>query len=158
MNSNENLVSIVIPQPELQAVLNHLQQVSTILKPYLIALTQEERQTIPKMKDKTISFVEKALDYAVSNPEFTPPYMNVPELQIDLNAVKDLTAIMQQIQPLASNINDTEMLSGSEAYVAALTYYNSVKHAAKINVPSAKPIYDDLKKRFEGQGQKDKKD
>jgi len=50
---------------------------------------------------------------------------------------------------LCDNLPDTEMLSGSEAYVAALTYYNSVKQAAKMNVPSAKAIYEDLRKRFE---------
>ena len=40
------------------------------------------------------------------------------------------------------------MMAGSEAYIASLSYYNSVKMAAKLNVPGAKPIYDDLKKRF----------
>lgn len=50
---------------------------------------------------------------------------------------------------ICENVNDTEMISGSEAYVAALTYYNSVKAAAKRNVPSSKAISDDLKKRFE---------
>jgi len=46
------------------------------------------------------------------------------------------------------------MLAGSEAYVAALSFYNSVKQAAKLNVPEAKTIYEDLKKRFAGQGVK----
>jgi hypothetical protein len=42
------------------------------------------------------------------------------------------------------------MLAGSEAYIAALAYYNSVKQAAKMNVPGARAIYDDLSKRFPG--------
>ncbi len=155
--STENVVSIVIPPSELQQVLFKLQEISTILKPYLIALTPEERKTIPKMSDKTQPFVEKALDYALSNPEFTPAYMSVPELQIDMKAVQDFTAIMQLLQPICDNVSDTEMLSGSEAYLAALTYYNSVKHAAKSNVPSAKAIYEDLSKRFEAQKAKGKK-
>ena len=103
------------------------------------------------MGDKSIAFVEKALDYAKSNPEFAPAYLNIPELQIDLRAVQDLTAIWQLLEPLTNNVNDTEMLSGSEAFQAALAYYNSVKHAAKMNVPSAKAILDDLKKRFDRQ-------
>lgn len=149
MNSNENVVSIVIPPGELQQVIWKLQEINQILKPFLIALTEEERKTIAKMGEKTQPFVEKALEYAQSSPQFAPAYMSVPELQIDMKAVADLTSILQILQPLCDNVNDTEMLSGSEAFLAALTYYNSVKHAAKVNVPSAKAIYEDLKVRFE---------
>lgn len=149
MNSNENVVSIVIPPGDLQQVIFKLQEINAILKPYLIALTPDDRKTLPKMNDKTEPFVTKALDYAKSNPEFAPAYMSVPELQIDMKAVSDLTSILQLLEPLCDNVNDTEMLCGSEAYMAALTYYNSVKHGAKMNVPSAKGIYEDLKKRFE---------
>jgi hypothetical protein len=147
--SAENVVSIQIPPQDLATVLAKLQEVSAILKPYLVALTPEDRQSLPKMSDKTQSFVEKALDYAKSNPEFAPAYMNVAELNIDMLAVYDLTSILQLLQPLCDNVNDTEMLSGSEAYVAALTYYNSVKQASKMNIPSANAIYEDLSKRFE---------
>lgn len=45
--------------------------------------------------------------------------------------------------------NDTIMMAGSEAYIAALMYYNSIKRVAAENVPGAKAIYDDLKVRFE---------
>jgi hypothetical protein len=38
--------------------------------------------------------------------------------------------------------------------VGALSYYNSVKQAAKVNAPEAKAIYEDLRKRFEKQGRK----
>ena len=45
-------------------------------------------------------------------------------------------------------------LSGSEAYVASLAFYNSVKQAAKINIPGAKAISEDLKLRFTRQAKK----
>ena len=47
-----------------------------------------------------------------------------------------------------SSLVDTIMLCGSEAYKAALAYYNSVKQGAKMNVTAAASIYSDLKKRF----------
>jgi hypothetical protein len=40
-------------------------------------------------------------------------------------------------------------LAGSEAYVTALAYYNSVKLGAKLDVPNAKAVYSDLKIRFD---------
>jgi hypothetical protein len=41
------------------------------------------------------------------------------------------------------------MVAGSEAYLGALSYYNSVKYATKLNVADAKIIYEDLKQRFQ---------
>lgn len=148
-NSNENTVSIQIPEEEIRKVLENLKQIDSILKPYLIALTPENRRDIPKMSDKTTPFVEKCLEYAESNPEFVPAYLNIKELKIDLDAVNSLLSIIRPITQLEENLNDTIMLSGSEAYVAALTYYSSIKQAARINVPNAKSIFEDLSKRFE---------
>ena len=147
--SNENTVSIQIPKEDLKKVMQHFKAIDEILKPYLVALTPEERKTIPKMSDKTISFVEKVMEYAELNPQFAPAYLNVPEMKIDLEAVGDLSPMLKTAEQLCGNLSDTTMLSGSEAYVASLAYYNSVKQAAKMNIPNAKAIYDDLSKRFE---------
>ena len=42
------------------------------------------------------------------------------------------------------------MLAGSEAYTAALAYYQSAKTAAKRKIPGAEVIYRDLAERFPG--------
>ena len=142
-------VSIVIPPETLTQVLDLQNQIKTLMQPYLLALTPEQRHELPKMADKTISFVSKTLDYAESNPEFAPKYLDVDALQIDVKAVEDLTSIEQPAVNFSTQLDDTIMMSGSEAYIAALMYYNSVKEAARRNVPGAKAIYDDLKVRFE---------
>jgi len=100
------------------------------------------------MSDKTIPFVEKTLNYAETVPKFAPPYMNVDELKVDFTAVKELSAILNPLVGVTSKLDDSKMISGSEAYISALSYYNSVKLAAKMDIPDAKPIYDDLKQRF----------
>ena len=100
------------------------------------------------MSDGTEPFVSKVLDYARSNPEFAPKFMKVEDLEMDFNAVKDLQAIYRPLLQLVQQLDDTILMSGSEAYVSALAYYNSVKIGAKMNIPGAKSIYDDLKKRF----------
>jgi hypothetical protein len=40
------------------------------------------------------------------------------------------------------------MVAGSEAYQAALMFYNVVKTAAAQDIPGAKEVYNDLKARF----------
>jgi hypothetical protein len=40
------------------------------------------------------------------------------------------------------------MVAGSEAYYAALYYYSNVKQSVAVDVPGAKAIQEELKKRF----------
>jgi len=51
-----------------------------------------------------------------------------------------LTPIFRMISQLENNLNDTVMESGAESYISALSCYNSVKMAANMNVPGAKPF------------------
>lgn len=106
------------------------------------------------MSDRTTPFVEKVLNYSVSNPSFSPKYLNIDDLKIDLEAVNTLNQIFRPLSQIVSGLDDTILLSGSEAYTAALSYYNSVKQAAKMNVQEAKPIYEELSKRFPGRPKK----
>ncbi|SHM79220.1 hypothetical protein SAMN04488057_103341 [Cyclobacterium lianum] len=147
--STKNAVSIQIPEAELQAVREALATLKTTLGPYMIALSPSERQTVPKMSDGTLPFVEKVMEYARDDSQFLPPYVNLEEMDKDWNVVKGLMPVLRDLQQLESNLNDTVMMAGSEAYVGALSFYNSVKYGAKVNAADAKVIYEDLKQRFQ---------
>jgi hypothetical protein len=69
----ENKINFSIPEKVVTEATQKLTEVVTVLQPYMIALTPDERRTIPKMSDKTFPFVEKTLDYcqtAESFPKF----------------------------------------------------------------------------------------
>lgn len=146
--ATKNRVSITISPENMNEINEAMSKLNDVLKPLLVSLTPEQRQEIPKMGDGTSPFVEKVLDYSKSNPEFAPPYMNVPEMEIDLKAVQDLQSTYRPLLQLMQQLDDSIMLSGSEAYVSALAYYNAVKIGARMNVANAKAIFDDLRKRF----------
>ncbi len=152
--SKENVVSIQIPQKELEALLKQVKAIKEQLGTHLISLKPAHRKDLAKMSDKTQPFVEKVIEYVKSNPEFIPPFMQTKELLIDFKAHSDLTQIYREVEQLCKNLDDTIMTSGSEAYVSALAYYNSVKQGAKMNVPNAKSIYEDLKQRFDKKTEK----
>jgi hypothetical protein len=145
-----NIVSIEIPEEVLTQVKSKENEIAELLKPFLIALTPEQRKVLPKMSDKTVAFVEKVISYAEEAPEFNPPFLNLEELKKDFSATRQLTPVKNALERTYDDISDTVMLSGSEAYTAALIYYNSVKHAAKMGVPGAEAVYNDLKQRFSG--------
>ena len=143
----ENLVSIEVTPEDNQAITDALQLLQDKLLPYLKTLSVDERRSIPKMSDRTIPFVQKSLEYAETNQQFAPAYVDINEMK-NVDAVGKLTQFYRAIDELHEHLDDTIMLAGSEAYVAALAFYNSVKFASKMKQQGAEPIYNDLKQRF----------
>jgi hypothetical protein len=152
--SDTNRYSSVIPPEVAEQAKDFFHQGAQVLAPYLINLTPDERIQLPKMGDKSVPFVTKGLEYLQIPGTPTPPYINGEELGIDLNAHETLRQIRQIAQPIVDMLDDTMLLCGSEAYVAVLAFYTYLKGAAKMNVPGAKTIYDDLSTRFPRQHSK----
>ncbi len=152
--STKNQISVEIPQSVIDKVTENLQNSRTLLAPYLQGLTAEQRESIFKMGDKTVATVQKVEDYTQTNPEFAPSYMDQPEFHKDMAVVNDLSPLRNLANQLVSDLGDTIMLAGNEALLAALLYYGAVKEASTKGVATAKPIYEDLSKRFTRKGNK----
>ncbi|MDR2116317.1 MAG: hypothetical protein LBP87_08045 [Planctomycetaceae bacterium] len=145
MNNNH---SVSIPPDVIAQALSQAEALRQLLAPYITPLTPTQRRGIAKMGDKTLAFVEKAYELAQSNPEFVPPFLNMSEFAIDFSDANNLEPLFVAVEQLHSGVDDTQMLAGSEAYHAALVYYNSVQKAATQNVAGAKAVYDALRVRF----------
>jgi len=146
--STENKIKIELTSEQRTAIETALKTVKDTLSPVLVSLTPDEKKSMLILGDKSFSFVNRSLMFATQNPEFAPSYLNQTEWKIDWEAWKELAPINAQLIELNSLLNDTIALCGNEAFRQALTYYNNVKQAAKDNVPSAKPIYEELKQQF----------
>jgi hypothetical protein len=146
MKENQHVQAI--PPDILAQTQTKIQEVLTLLHPYLLALTPQERRELPKMGEKTIGFVEKAHDFARQNPNLVPPYVEMSDFGIDFADAHGLWTLHNIVLQLEEGISDTEMIAGSEAYQAALMFYNSVKMASTQNIPGAKAVYEELKTRF----------
>ena len=148
---SENRISIDITREDLDAISQAVQVINTRLEPYLIALDAEDKRNLPKIGERNYSFVEKCVEYAESNPEFTPPYVKAPELRKDFTSFTTLNNLLRPLEILIANISDTAMLCGADAADAASSYYRSVRDANEKGVVSARPIYEDLSVRYEAQ-------
>jgi hypothetical protein len=146
--AQQNQIAVAIPAAELQNINTLITQLKTALAPYSIALSAEDRRNIPKMGDKTVAFVDKVKDYAQSHPQLVPTFMNVPDLNVDIAAVQQLNPLVNAIEQILAGVDNSRLLSGSEAYAASTIFYQSVKQAAKNKVADAELIFEDLKKRF----------
>ena len=148
--TQQNLVSFVIPQADLAEIISAISVLKTKLLPALKVLKPEEKGELAKMGDKTMAFVQKSLEHCTANPELTPPFVDVGEFTTDVRAVETLRTIHAPMAQITEALNDTMTLAGSDAYSAALMFYNSVQLARKSNIAKAGTIFDDLSARFPG--------
>lgn len=144
-------ISAVVTEAKINESLTLIEGVKKNL-PFLIKLDNNVKKGLTSMDDSRIPFVGKCLQYAKKEKMIVPPYVDITELEKDYNLFTSLQNLSREINRLADMINDTRIAAGSDAYVASLSLYNSVKQAAKMNVPGTKPIVDDLKKTFDSFG------
>ena len=150
-NLQSNRISLNIPDADIQAIQGAIQVLQEKLQPHLVDLDAEGRErTLPKMGPRIVDFVSKALSYARAYPQFRPPFVDLDEFTRDLAAVGALRELQQPLSHIADMVDDSLLLSGSEAYGAALATYHAIKSAAKLHQPGAPVIANDLSNRFPG--------
>lgn len=144
-----NKISLDITSAQKTAVNDATEALATATKPFAIQVDKEEVKALAKLGDGRIPFVEKVSQYAVTDPQFLPPFADVPEFNLDFKTFKDAREMIRPIRQIVDNVENVKMVSGSEAYQFSLNYYKNVQHQAKMGVPGAQTIYDDLRPLFE---------
>ena len=144
----ENRISLQLSEEEKTQLNGHIEGIVAILESKLHTLLPEEKRDLPKMGDKTVAFVEKALEYGEQYPGYMPNFIDVPEARIDFETVRLLRKFNTPLARLTTEIDDTMTLAGSEAYSAALSIYKVLKNAASMGQPGAKEASIELKNRF----------
>ena len=138
----------MISDEKIQAAVAAVTQLQSDLQPDLRPLSANERRSLPKMGDGSVAFVEKAHEYAKTYSNLVPSFLDVTELTANLGLYTQLQTLSKLLNPLASSLSDAMLLTGSNAYTAALAFYRNVKNAQKMNIQNAKVINDDLSQRF----------
>lgn len=98
--------------------------------------------------------MQKSLEYCHQNPDIAPRFLDIEEFKNDVDTVTVLRELLQPLEQITSLLSDTMMMAGSDAYQAALVYYQAAKGAARQNIPGGESIYNDLSSRFAGGSRK----
>ena len=122
----ENRIDATLSDTDKQAVLDALQTIRTKL-PFLVGLSTEERQSLPKAGDKSRAFIQQALALAEQDDSFLPRSFDVNEMRQDVELVEQIYPIIIAATQLKELLEDTYRLAGSDAYSAALTVYRAAK-------------------------------
>lgn len=151
---------VIIKAPtaeEVEPVINSVKTLSTVAADVLFSLTAKDRQRLNKAAEKTESFVNKGLFYILNNPDYCPTDLNQGLMKVDAETIAVLMPLQKMLAEMLGKVTDTITIAKSEQLRGVRKYYKSISQAAKENDPGAKTIYDDMCKRYKGQGRKKSK-
>ncbi len=123
---------------------------------FSVTLSPTERRNIPKMGDKTLPFVDKALNYATQFPNMTPPFLDMKQFRENYKLANQMHILLMEISQVVEKISDTYYAAGAEAFLAARQIYGYIKYASNSGETPAGAIVEDLKKRYKKRPRKQK--
>ncbi len=144
-----NRISLTITDAQKSDINKKTGDLTAATSSFKTVVSREELKSMSKLGDARIPFVEKIAQYAASNPEFLQPFADVAEFNQDLKVFTDIREVVRPLRQIVDNLESSMMVSGSEAYDFARNYYKAVQFQAKMGVPGAQTIYDDLRPLFE---------
>jgi hypothetical protein len=150
-NSLSNRINASLAPAAITNIKTAIATIKTNL-PFLLGLTPEERIALPKINVANRVFVADALNAVINNASMLPAYFVAADLKNDYDLYVALDEINLLFSQLAEQINDTQMLAGSEAFVSALSAYRLFAAAAAGGVQGADAVNDMLAERFKTQG------
>src|ERR1035437_10386193 len=98
--------------------------------PYLTDIDSSSQVIIPRLKEEHIPFAKRCLIHAQNVPSIAPPYIEIDEFQKALTLFIELQKVQVEIHDLSEMIKSTISISGSDAYVAAISIFKSVRKNA----------------------------
>ena len=146
MGNNELLIKI--PPEVLRNAQMTFDEVTGILRPYLITVTPAERLSHRKMGAGLIKFLELSHTLAVESPGLFPTFINNDSFGEEYFMTHELWLLVNKINRLRECVSDTEMLTGSRTLEIAQAFYQVVKMAARRDIPGARIIFDELKSAY----------
>ena len=146
-NLTNNRINVVMTDAQVTAVKNAIATINSTIS-FSVSLTTDERKTLPKISVANKSFTEDAINVLANNAALFPAYLDLNLMQNDIKLYQQLDELATVLRQTLERIEDTRILAGSEAYVAALTVYKMIGAAAAAGIEGTDTIYEQLRERF----------
>jgi hypothetical protein len=156
-NIHNNRISAALTDQDMQDMMNALDTFERVL-PFLIELTNEEVQTMPKIDVSNHNFVTETLNVMEMEQIPLPSTISKEEIKKDLELYDRLNRMLLRLEQLTKGVKHTAMLAGSEAYTCSLFVYKIIQTFAQSGMTGYSALNERLKSRFAGQGRTSKED
>jgi hypothetical protein len=145
--ANDNKISASISAQDMTDILAAFATIKAKL-PFLRNLTKQERISMPTVGTERGGMMETFDMEMGLHADLIPAFVDVPELEIDRALYTQLDTIKACAREICEGVEDTQQVVGSDIYLAYLSFYNSVKQAAKRAIVGADSIYQNLRRFF----------
>jgi hypothetical protein len=148
-NPKANL-STTMTEAQIAAVKTALETIQNNM-PFLHRLPAAERNKLYPIGTETRIFTENTIHVLVNNPDVQPEGFNAPEKQKAMALYHQLEDLRIAVNLLAKRISNTQLLVGSETYLAAVEGYRHIENIGKIGLSDVDAIYDLLQASYRSQ-------
>jgi len=152
----ENKINAVIDAATETKVNAAIESIKTDL-PFLVELTQAQKDTFQEMEDGRVEFVRKSFALAAADSRLVPQFFSLVDANKDVTLCESLDAIIIRLRKVFTLLEDTRTLAGGEAMAAAREIYNISKRGAAQGVEGMQATYDELRPFFEKHGNRSNK-
>jgi len=122
----QNLISASLSATEAAEVEQNLNAVKAGLK-FLLSLQTDDTKGLFKVGPNFLPFVEEAFQTVKTHPEILPGVFDKEEFLKDYALLSALSPILNQINELAEGVKKTFTAVGSDALMASLEVYATVR-------------------------------
>lgn len=144
---NDNKISASLSAQDMTDILAAFATIKAKL-PFLINLTPKERRSQPTVGTERGGMMESFDMEMGQHPDLIPTFVDVPELDKDRALFSQLDTIRACAVEICEGVQDTQQVVGSDIYMAYLSFYSSVKQAAKRAVVGIDAVYQNLRRFF----------
>ena len=144
----DSLIFKKITDDALQNAQDALDDLYNLLKPCFVELTPAERRAYVKIGLETIKFLDLSHRIAVNNSGLFPDFLKISLFRKEFFMTNELWKLLIKLDKLREAINDTEILAGNFALDTALAFYNTIKIAARHDIPGTEVIYEELRSAY----------
>ncbi|HRK17141.1 MAG TPA: hypothetical protein PK490_22865 [Prosthecobacter sp.] len=147
MNIN-NKVSAVLTDEQLANITAAIATISANL-PFLIELTARMKQQYPTIGTERSGMLTVFTAAMQNHPQFVPAYVDMAELLKDVALWERMLTPLMQLRAQLALVEDTHHALGHDIYMPFLSFYHTLKDAARRNIPTAEELQGTLGSWFE---------
>ncbi len=148
MNNAENKLNI-LTDAEMKGIETALDTVASLLPS--ISLRDGEKQNLTVLDPYKKTFIKEALIQMDFGSHIVPGYISKDNIQNNINLFEQIEKIEAQLRSVLRRATDSKLLTGNNAYLAAISVLRAFEIANTAGVMNAKEPYVKLKKRFDSQ-------
>jgi hypothetical protein len=148
----QNLISLDITPDAIAKVDEAIQTLEAFTAPF-ITLTNQQKQELFKMGDKSILFCQQTAMVLEQNQDVLPPTFNYEEMKTDLADHAAIAPRVLRIREVLAKMEDTQIALGSDVMVASSEGYALMKLFGKAE--GLTELQDAMRLRRPGRPRKD---